>query len=261
MIPWNLSFYYYDEATQKTEVLKAKPGEAAYEAHWHPFLIDFAKHLKEKGWFDKTTIAMDERPMEAMQLAIALIKKADPNFKISLAGSYHEELALDLVDYSITLHENMDPQILAARQARGFTTTAYTCCSEIFPNTFTSSGYSEAVWLAWNTVQRGFDGYLRWAYDCWNKDPNLDTRHGTWLAGDTYFVYPDNCSSIRFERLIEGIQDVEKIKALKLQLNDNNKIAERERLDNMIQKFHNKDIKQDSIPKLVKEAKTLLNSL
>ena len=34
--------------------------------------MDFARHLKEKGWFEITTIAMDERPMKAMQKACLL---------------------------------------------------------------------------------------------------------------------------------------------------------------------------------------------
>ena len=70
MIPWNLKFYYYDEAAGKDLVLTAKPGTPEYDAHWRPMLTDFARHLKSKGWFDITCIAMDERPLESMQSAI-----------------------------------------------------------------------------------------------------------------------------------------------------------------------------------------------
>ncbi|MFA7390585.1 MAG: DUF4091 domain-containing protein, partial [Proteiniphilum sp.] len=41
----------------------------------------------------------------------------------------------------------------------------------------------------------------------------------TWPAGDTYMVYPDARSSIRFERLVEGIQDAEKIRVLREKYN------------------------------------------
>ena len=34
---------------------------------------------------------MDERPMEVMQKTLKVIRKADPDFKVSLAGNYHEE--------------------------------------------------------------------------------------------------------------------------------------------------------------------------
>jgi len=261
MIPWNLSFYYYDEASAKMQVLKAKPGTTEYEQHWLPFLKDFAQHLKQNGWFKKTTIAMDERPMKDMLAAIQVIKKADKDFNISLAGTYHDELAMELIDYCITLNENMPEKILEQRKEKGFTTTMYTCCSEIFPNTFTNSGYSEPVWLGWNTVERGFDGYLRWAYDCWNANPNQDTRFGSWLGGDTYLVYPNNTSSIRFERLREGIQDVEKIRIIRQKLTAEGKTEALNTLNKHIQNFSNKKINRELIPEQVKNAKKFLNSL
>ncbi|MGJ1269730.1 glycoside hydrolase domain-containing protein [Sphingobacterium spiritivorum] len=261
MIPWDPKFYYEDEATGKTTFLKAAPTSEEYKKHWLPMLKDFARHLKETGNFDRTTIAMDERPMDQMQSAIAIIKEADPSFKISLAGTYHKELSDDLADYCITLKEDMDKEVLASRKAKGLTTTYYTCCTEPFPNTFTSSGYSEATWLPWNSVQRGFDGYLRWAFDCWNKNPNLDTRFGTWLAGDAWFIYPDVKTSIRFEKLIEGIQDAEKIRIIREKLKGEGKTAELNKLESVIQEFNNKNIHQNSIHDQVIKAREYLNSL
>lgn len=261
MIPWNLSFYYFDETTNQREVLKAKPDDEAYEKHWYPFLKDFAAHLKKKGWFSKTTIAMDERPMKDMQAAIAIIKKADSDFQISLAGYYHPELTDDIIDYSIPFHDTMTPEILKSRKEKGYKTTAYTCCIEIFPNTFTSNGHYEPVYMILNTLQRGFDGYLRWAYDCWNKKPLEDTRFGSWAAGDTYLVYPENETSIRFERLQEGIQTVEKIKALRNILSKEDKKEDLQKLQNEIEMFGNKNINRNLIPSQVKSLKNLLNSL
>ena len=261
MIPWNLSFYYFDETTQKREVLKAKPGEQAYEDHWYPFLKDFAAHLKQKGWFNKTTIAMDERPMKDMQAATRIIKKADANFKISLAGYYHAELSDDIIDYAIPFYETMSDEVLASRKAKGYKTTAYTCCSEVYPNTFTSSGYYEPIYMIVNTIQRGFDGYLRWAFDCWNEQPLEDTRFGSWAAGDTYLVYPENETSIRFERLREGIQTVEKIKSLRVSLAKAGKSAQLSQLEEEVKKFGNKNINRNLIPSQVKSLKNLLNSL
>lgn len=260
MIPWNLKFYYYDESTEKQEVMIAKPEDAAYVNHWKPFLKDFAQHLKQKGWFEKTTIAMDERPMKHMLAAIEIIKSVDENYQISLAGSYHKELAPLLSDYSITLAEDMPADVLAMRKAKGYKTTFYTCCTEIFPNTFTNSGYQEAVWYGWHAHQRGFDGYLRWAVDSWNKNPNVDARHGTWLAGDAYMLYPDLNSSIRFERLVEGVQDAEKIRIVRQQLQQQGRQAELAKLDATIAGFSNKGIVQRAIPKQLRDAKLVLNS-
>ena len=49
------------------------------------------------------------------------------------------------------------------------------------------------------------------------SDPLHDSRFRTWAAGDCYIVYPDARSSIRFERLIEGIQNCEKVRILRRQ--------------------------------------------
>jgi len=45
-------------------------------------------------------------------------------------------------------------------------------------------------------------------------EPLSDTRFRTWPAGDTFFVYPGAKTSIRFEKLREGIQDFEKIRII-----------------------------------------------
>ena len=87
MIPWAMRFDYYDQATSRIQFVEAQPDEPAYAAYWLPFLKDFSRHLREKGWFEQTAISMDERPMEAMQGAIKIIREADPEFKITLAGN------------------------------------------------------------------------------------------------------------------------------------------------------------------------------
>ena len=92
MVPWKLSFQYFDQATNSMQYVKTAPGEKAYEEMWVAMLKSFSKHLREKGWFDICTIAMDERPMEVMQKTLQVIRKADPEFKVSLAGNFHKEL-------------------------------------------------------------------------------------------------------------------------------------------------------------------------
>ena len=93
--------------------------------------------------------------------------------------------------------------------------TYYTCCAEKYPNTFIASDTDEGIWIGWYALAGNFDGYLRWAYNSWTKDPVNDARFVRWPAGDCYMVYPDGCSSVRFERLVEGIQDYEKASLLR----------------------------------------------
>ena len=49
----------------------------------------------------------------------------------------------------------------------------------------------------------------------WNNNPLEDTRFHMFAPGDTYFIYPDGRSSIRYERMVEGIQMSEKIRILR----------------------------------------------
>ena len=69
----------------------------------------------------------------------------------------------------------------------------------------------------WYAAAYGYDGFLRWAYDAWPADPVRDARHVLWPAGDTFLVYPGADSSIRFEKLREGIVDFEKIRIVRQQ--------------------------------------------
>lgn len=261
MIPWNLTFSYYDEATQKDAFIVAQTGTPAYEAHWRPMLTDFARHLKQKGWFEKTTIAMDERPMKAMQQALALIKGVDSNFRVSLAGNYHPELASDLIDYSVATNQTVDAPAMQRRRQAGFNTTYYTCCVEHYPNTFTFSPPAEATFISWYAANKGYDGYLRWAYNCWVKDPLQDSRFRTWAAGDTYIVYPGPRTSIRFERLIEGIQDYEKIRMLRDEFAVKGQVNKAQQLEKVLSQFDVSILTGTSAADVLNPAKALLNSL
>jgi len=259
MVPWNNKFYYYDETTDRDTLLIAKSGTPEYEAHWRPMLTDFVKHLKHKGWFNKTAIAMDERPLEDMQKVIAFVRSIDKDFKLSLAGSYHAEIEKDIYDYCIASAESFDPAVMDKRIIAGLPTTYYTCCVEGYPNTFTFSAPAESAWLGWYAANKKFNGYLRWAYNCWPQKPLQDSRFGSWSAGDTYFVYPGGGSSIRFERLIEGIQDYEKINILKEQFSKNNEQDKLQRMEAIVNGFNLEALQQQSAAEMLQKAKAVLN--
>ena len=215
MVPWRLSFRYFDQLEDDFKEVVAVPGSEAFEAHWLPFLKDFAAHLKAKGWFSRCCIAMDERPMEDMLHAIGVVRKADPDFKIAMAGGYHPEIEPYLFDYCIGLNDEFPAEVLERRKAEGKVATYYTCCHEPLPNIFTFSPPAEGEFHGVNMAARGVDGYLRWTVIGWPLEPLLDSRFRTWPAGDTYTIYPGNRTSIRFERLMEGVQDYEKIRLLR----------------------------------------------
>ena len=235
MIPWKLSFRYYDQATHSHKYINCAPGEEAYAQFWGGMLSAFSAHLKEKGWFEKTFISMDERSLHQMQAAIKVIKEYAPGMKISMAGNYHPEIEADIYDYCLDIfaYGAYTPELLATRRAQGKVSTYYTCCSAEYPNLFTFSAPADAAFIALEALAKDLDGYLRWAYNSWTVTPEEDSRFTAWPAGDTYVIYPFSVSSIRWERLVQGIQLFEKYKILLSEAKadgDEKRVAELEKL-------------------------------
>ena len=259
MVPWRLSFQYFDQASNSFKYLDAKPGEAAYHEFWGNMLTSFAKHLKEKGWFDITHISMDERPMKDMLATLKVIRKADKDFKVSLAGTYHDELVKELHDYCIAIGEKFPAEVIKSRKEAGQVTTYYTCCTEPRPNTFTFSAPAEAEWLGWFAAKENLDGYLRWALNSWVKNPLQDSRFTAWAAGDTYMIYPEGRSSIRFERLIEGIQSYEKIRILKEEFEKKGNKSAIKKIDKILKAFDEFSLEEIPAATVVTKAKEAIN--
>jgi len=259
MVPWRLSFQYFDQASNSFKYLDVKPGEAAYDEFWGNMLTSFAKHLREKGWFDITHISMDERPMKDMLATLKVIRKADKDFKVSLAGTYHDELVKELHDYCIAIGEKFPAEVIKSRKEAGQVTTYYTCCTEPRPNTFTFSAPAEAEWLGWFAAKENLDGYLRWALNSWVKNPLQDSRFTAWAAGDTYMIYPEGRSSIRFERLIEGIQSYEKIRILKEEFEKKGNKSAIKKIDKILKAFDEFSLEEIPAATVVTKAKEAIN--
>lgn len=239
MVPWNETVHFKEEGKSDWQQLKGGFKNEEYTQFWRTYLTDFAAHLKQKGWFSITTIAMDERPLHTMQQAIGIIRSVDPEFKIALAGDYHVEIESEIHDYCIPFRADFPKAELEKRQKEGKVTTYYTCCTEELPNTFTFSVPAEASWLGWFAAATNVGGYLRWAYNSWNGNPLQDSRYSKFAAGDCFLVYPESYSSIRMEKLVEGIQDYRKIKILQKEFAGDP--AKLKALDDIIAPFRNRN--------------------
>lgn len=261
IIPWNNEIHYYNEASGEMVNVKAKPGTPVFEELWTPFLKDFVEHLAGKGWLERTNIAIDERTREEVDGALSLLQKVSPELGVSYADNqktYQRYPHSD--DISIAIGHPFSAEDLKDRQSRELNTTFYICCSDAFPNQFTFSDPAESTLLAWYAEAANFDGMLRWAFNSWVENPLLDSRFRTWPAGDTYIVYPNARSSIRYERLLEGLQDYAKVQVIKHELQGKGDQANLDRLQNAIQKLkiteRNETWNQD-----LNDAKALLNEL
>jgi hypothetical protein len=217
MVPWSLTFRYTDVAQQATVDLELTPGTPEYDAHWGPFLRDFVRHLRAKGWLERARISMDEREDELMHGALDTLARHAPELKVASAVNVPTELLAELDDVSRVMWKEFpfDPAELEARRQEGKISTFYVCCAPRHPNTFPFSPPAESQWLGIFAAANGFDGVLRWAYNSWIEDPFVSTDFTAWPSGDTFLIYPGNRSSIRWERLRDGIEDFEKIQLLR----------------------------------------------
>ncbi len=214
-IPWNNRFRYMDEKTGNYVYESWTPESAIFKDCWNTFLTDLEAHLQKKGWFNKTYLGINEREMKQTLAAIKVIKDNSSLWKIAYAGNWHKELDMLLDDYSLLYAHEPGNDDLKQRIARGQTTTFYVACLPSAPNNFVFSPPIEGRWMGWYAAASGYNGFLRWAYDAWPNDPERDARHAIWPAGDCFLVYPGGNSSIRFEKIREGIVDNEKILILR----------------------------------------------
>jgi len=258
MLPWGNLYYYIDVATGDRKQIKVEPGTPEYETFWTPFLNDFTKHLKVKGWLDKTCIATDELDLANMVKFIKLLKKAAPQLKIALsANTKLETIEADVYDYCFLIKfvEQNDRAWFEKRRKAGRVTTYYVCCHPQRPNTFTNSPPAESTWLGWYSRAQELDGFLRWAFVHWNKEPMINTDFGHWPTGDAFLIYPGPRSSVRWELLRDGIEDFEKLRIIEPKLS----AEQKSQLQAIYDRFHYSDLESPAVlTHTVLKAKSLL---
>ena len=231
MCPWRYMMTWKDESGEQHRV-KMLPGTTEFENYWGSFLVDFAKHLKEKGWFEDAYIAMDERSPDDVRKIATLIQAKAPGLKISACGKTKpsafdgiqiENFCLGLIHLRSNFLSELQP-----RREKGFKTTFYVCGSAKTPNTFMFNNLDEGYWLGAYPVMIGFDGFLRWAANSWSKDPYDDASYKTescWVPGDIYLIYPGGELSARLIALRAGVVAAEKMRILSEQEGERGKKA------------------------------------
>lgn len=260
MVPWDMSFTYFDEAQHREISLQTKTDTPEYAELWTAFLKSFAAHLKAKGWYDKTCIAMDERGLPNMLDAYRVAQQAVPGIRMALAGTYHKELVDKLADYCIAFGEYFSEEELALRHAKGYVSTTYNCCSTPSPNVFTNSLPAEAVYLPLYCTAHDFDGYLHWSWMNWPADPLHDSRFRMFAPGDTYLIYPGPRSSVRYERFLEGVAAAEKVRILRDEYKQKGDEASLQRLNGLLKKFEDPQVSDPTaVAAKVREMEAELN--
>lgn len=232
LLPWEDKIYYLDEAGVLQE--KICPVDSPeWRRIWGIFLKAFIQHLEEKNWFDRTYMAIDERPAEILISVLALLKeylnRKGERLKVSCAMDYQtfdQKLLDQVADLSIGQSHLGDKeafrQICQERRVKGLFTSIYNCVGD-YPAMFLYSHPLESQWIIWNAAAFGADGFLRWALDAWVEDPLVNGSHWYWESGDPFLIYPGKVgavSSIRFQHMKQGLADLRKYDYLKNQGED-----------------------------------------
>ncbi|HFI0469846.1 TPA: glycoside hydrolase domain-containing protein [Streptococcus suis] len=233
MIPWGNKVTYFNKATNQQESVTVAVTDPQYADVWKPFLRALVHHLDEKDWFDRFYMGIDERPN--MQLAFNLIDSV-PNetgktLKIAAAANHFSgsfASVAERVDHlSIgTPHMKSDmaafERMVADRESKGKKTTLYTATEE-YPNSMLFNLPGESYFSVLYGAKFNTNGFLRWAFDAWVKEPLTNLSHWAFEAGDTQLIYPDKKdasqpkpqSSVRLEKMAEAVRDINKLYQMK----------------------------------------------
>lgn len=213
-------------------------GTATGNKFWRHFLNAMVEHLEEKGWFDDAYVGIDERGFSHEAFDLVDSVKNSKGESLKTAGAMdnigNTALAMRVDDLNVgdyipfTKADTFD-KLLEMRNNAGLRTTLYSCTGHA-PGNFSLSSPVESYWSMINAGKQGTSGFLRWAYDAWTDDPLNDTTHWSFEPGDCFLVYPGADketieankgnltaemktakSSLRLERMAEGVRDVNKI--------------------------------------------------
>lgn len=224
--PWHNSFTYWENGELVREAFSV--GSTRYTTLWTDFLTDLVAHLTEKGWFDDSYIGIDERGFSGTAFDLIESVKNKDGKCLKTAGAMDsfvekKDLAMRVTDLNVgdtaaSAHQAEFDQLLKEREVKGLRTTLYSCTGHR-PGNFSLSAPVESYWTIVNAGKSGTAGFLRWAYDAWVEDPLSDTTHSKFEPGDCFLIYPDektaqnpiSRSSVRLERMAEGVRDVNKL--------------------------------------------------
>lgn len=230
LAPWNEKIIFFDKKSNSYLELPINQENESFD--WlKEFLIDLSTHIKKHYNKQSIYLGIDERGFDKnlLDLIFQVNEEYESNFKLTGAVNNLEETkdVIDLFDeISINLavtkdHLDIVERIMRERKKLNLKTTLYSCTGNK-PGNFSLSAPGESYWTIIYGYLLGCDGYLRWAYDSWVENPLEDTTHNAFEAGDCFLVFPDEKdtenpitrSSLRYEKLSEGMRDAYKLLTL-----------------------------------------------
>ena len=195
------------------------------------------RHLQEKGWVNiYYQHILDEPGTDVMPMYLKyaeLVHRAMPGVRTMDAVNAKQDLSIyeKTCDVWVPVLESFDNVVdrLHEHQRRGGEVWYYTCLWPRGPyaNRFIDFSLVKVRLLQWINFRYDLPGYLHWGGDYWSPDPVHETEppigagaSASMLpSGDAFIAYPDAAkksilSSIRWEAMLEGIEDYELLRVL-----------------------------------------------
>ncbi|KMT22094.1 DUF4091 domain-containing protein [Clostridium cylindrosporum] len=215
---------YYDEGNGKIKYISSKD-----ELHLYIKLL--LNHFINKGYIEKTRIFCDEpnnpelyeeskRFISSTVPGVTLKYKCavhDPRFLLKPdSGITDSSIFLPMIGERFEKFEEVRESILGKEDS----ITWFVCCYPQRPNQFIASPPLESRLVGHITYMLKASGFLRWNYCLYTEDVynNPSYKYPSWVAGDTFFVYPGSnmkpVSSIRWENMKMGIEEYTLMKML-----------------------------------------------
>ena len=234
ILPYGNALTIYDDMDNPGRYVY-EPGTYEWKLAWQSFLYSFVSHLQEKGWLERTCLFADERGIEKISFVKEIMAEVPGAEMLKLGAAVNAIDAspeyydvFDTVSLSVGAlpeDEAILKEFLDHRKAMGLETTLYNC-STTFPSAFALSDPYESVWTMLYAASRGFDGFLRWAYNAWPDGVSASADNPNFESGDTFLIYPDErnsdqmtpAMSVRLCMMEQGRNDFLKYRILKNRL-------------------------------------------
>ncbi|WP_185969062.1 DUF4091 domain-containing protein [Carboxylicivirga sp. M1479] len=227
--------------------------------------LQLINHLKETNEFGKAVFVIDSGNNEDVALIKGMIQSIDANIKLELvAHEWASGLFDDVYATNVPAQFSNLKEWFKFRHQQGFETTYHLSFENEIPNVFLHSPSAEAAWLGWYAAAQGLDGIHVEGLNTWGANPLTEARLSKYSSGSNYLIYPKARSSIRFELLIEGIQDFEKIQILKEEYLETESEINRKQLeliDELLSDFVIDRIPREDAAHMVDNGKALLKQL
>jgi len=202
---------------------------------------DVQEHLRKKGWLDKAYwYWVDEPPINKyadVKKGMELLKEACPDMRRLLTCNNEDApipYFFNTVNLWVPIMHRYNYQAAHARQKLGEDVWWYVCTGPKgpYPNNFIDHPAINPRIRFWMIDKFGLDGSLYWRITYWKQNPwqtamSYSPSKGMWGNGDGRLLYPPRkteqqqpiveppVTSIRFENLRDGLEDVEYLKLLR----------------------------------------------